>query len=150
MAAQDSRPPRPERVVLSEKGSEIIGMVEWRGGNPKRPWRAYLLGIGYLSLRYTTPEQAAEAVRRGHRLNARALTEKQRAALRYIVENGPLRMSPSVYRAAGITARQISALLARGMLRAVRANGAVCVEATAHGRRVAGRSGTSAHDRTSF
>lgn len=143
MNAQGNRPPRPERVVLRESGSEVIGMVEWRGGNPKRPWRAYLLGVGYLSLRYATPEQAAEAVRRGHRLNSRALTEKQRAALRYIVENGPLRMTPSVYRAAGITARQITALLQRGMLRAVRTGGAVCVEATAHGRQAAEQNGAS-------
>src|SRR5690554_812891 len=143
MTAQDNRPSRPERVVLSEDGPEIIGLVSWRGDNPARPWRAYLLGVGYLSLRYATPEQAAEAVRRGQRLNARALTEKQQAALRYIVENGPLRMTPSVYRAAGTTARQITALLERGMLRAVRANGAVCVEATCHGRQAAEQNGAS-------
>lgn len=139
MTAQNTRPFRPERVVLSENGSEIIGLVSWRGDNPTRPWRAYLLGVGYLSLRYTSPEQAAEAVRRGQRLNARALSEQQRNALRYIVENGSLHMSASAYRAAGVTARQIIALLERGMLRAFRKDGAVYVEATEHGRRVAER-----------
>lgn len=139
MAVQNNRPSRPDRVVLGENGSEIIGLVSWRGGNPARAWRAYLLGVGYLSLRYATPEQAAEAVRRGHRLNARALSEKQRNALRYIVENGPLHMSTSAYRAAGVTARQIISLLERGMLRAFRKEGAVYVEATEHGRRVAER-----------
>ena len=143
MTTLDDRPLRTERVVLSEQGSEILGMVEWRGGNPARPWRAYLLGVGYLSMRYTSAEQAAEAVRRGQRLNSRALTEKQRAVLHYIAENGPLRMSPSAYRAAGATARQITALLERGMLRAVRTCGAVCVEATAHGRRAAEQNGAS-------
>ena len=139
MTAQNTRPFRPERVVLSENGSEIIGLVSWRGDNPARPWRAYLLGVGYLSMRYTAPEQAAEAVRRGQRLNARALTEKQRNALRYIVENGSLRMSPSAYRAAGVTARQITALLERGMLRAFRKDGMVYLEATEHGRRAVNR-----------
>lgn len=139
MTAKDNRPARPERVVLSESGPEIIGLVSWRGDNPARPWRAYLLGVGYLSLRYATPGQAAEAVHRAHRLNARALSAKQWAALRYIVENGALLMSPSAYRTAGVTARQITALLERGMLRAVRKNGKVCVEATEHGRRVAER-----------
>lgn len=139
MVAQDNRPSRPERVVLSENGPEIIGLVSWRGDNPARPWRAYLLGVGYLSLRYATPGQAAEAVHRAHRLNARALTKQQRNALRHIVENGPLPMSPSAYRAAGVTARQIAALLERGMLRAFRKNGKVCVEATEHGRRVVNR-----------
>lgn len=139
MAVQNNRPSRPERVVLSEDGPEIIGLVSWRGDNPKRPWRAYLLGVGYLSLRYTTPEQAAEAVRRGQRLNARTLSEQQRNTLRYIVENGPLHMSTSAYRAAGVTARQIISLLERGMLRAFRKDGAVYVEATEHGRRVAER-----------
>lgn len=139
MTAQNTRPFRPERVVLSENGSEIIGLVSWRGDNPARPWRAYLLGVGYLSLRYTSPEQAAEAVRRGQRLNARALSEQQRNALRSIVENGSLHMSASAYRAAGVTARQIIALLERGMLRAFRKDGTVYVEATEHGRRVAER-----------
>ena len=139
MTAQDHRPSRPERVVLSEDGPEIIGLVSWRGDNPARPWRAYLLGVGYLSFRYATPEQAAEAVRRGQRLNARALTEKQRNALRTIVENGPLPMSPSAYRAAGVTDRQITALLERGMLRAFRKDGMVYLEATEHGRRAADR-----------
>jgi len=139
MTAQNARPFRPERVVLSENGPEIIGLVSWRGDNPARPWRAYLLGVGYLSMRYTTPEQAAEAVRRGHRLNARALSEQQRNALRYIVENGSLHMSPSAYRAAGVTAHQITALLERGMLRAFRKNGKVHVEATEHGLRAADR-----------
>lgn len=141
MTTQNNRPSRPERVVLSEDGPEIIGLVSWRGGNPTRAWRAYLLGVGYLSLRYATPEQAAEAVRRAHRLNARALTKQQRNALHHIVENGPLHMSPSAYRAAGVTARQITALLERGMLRAVRKNGKVCVEATEHGLRAADRNG---------
>ena len=141
MTAQSARPPRPERVVLSEDGPEIIGLVSWRGDNPARPWRAYLLGVGYLSFRYATPEQAAEAVRRGQRLNARALTEKQRNALRTIVENGPLPMSPSAYRAAGVTDRQITALLERGMLRAFRKDGMVYLEATEHGRRAADRNG---------
>jgi len=149
MTAQDNRPLRTERVVLSEDGPGIIGLVSWRGDNPARPWRAYLLGVGYLSMRYTSAEQAAEAVRRGQRLNARALSAKQRAALRTIVENGPLHMSPSAYRAAGVTDRQITALLERGMLRAVRANGEVCVEATEHGRRVAERD-ASPRDRTSL
>lgn len=148
MTAQDNRPLRTERVVLSEDGPEIIGLVSWRGDNSARPWRAYLLGVGYLSMRYTSAEQAAEAVRRGHRLNARALSAKQRNALRYLVENGPLPMSPSVYRDAGVTDRQIIALLERGMLRAVRTGGAVCVEATEHGRRVADRA-ASPHDHTS-
>lgn len=139
MVAQANRPSRPERVVLSEDGPEIIGIVSWRGDSPTRPWRAYLLGIGYLSMRYATPEQATEAVRRGHRLNARALTEKQRNALHYIVENGPLRMSPSAYRAAGVTAQQVTALLERGTLRAFRKDGMVYLEATEHGRRVAER-----------
>lgn len=139
MTPQNNRPSRPERVVLSENGPEIIGLVSWRGDNPKRPWRAYLLGVGYLSLRYTTPEQAAEAVLRGHRLNARALTAKQRAALRTIIKNGALHMSPSACRAAGVTARHITALLERGMLRAFRKAGAVYVEATEHGHRVAER-----------
>jgi len=139
MTAQNTRPFRPERVVLSENGSEIIGLVSWRGDNPQRPWRAYLLGVGYLSLRYTSAEQAAEAVRRGQRLNARALSEQQRNALRSIIENGSLHMSASAYRAAGVTARQIIALLERGMLRAFRKDGAVYVEATEHGRRVAER-----------
>ena len=139
MTAQDNRPSRPERVVLSEDGPEIIGLVSWRGDNPARPWRAYLLGVGYLSFRYATPEQAAEAVRRGQRLNARALTEKQRNALHYIVENGSLRMSPSAYRAAGVTAHQITALLERGALRAFRKGEAVYLEATEHGHRVAER-----------
>src|SRR5690606_29011877 len=119
----------------------IFGLVSWRGDNPARPWRAYLLGVGYLSFRYATPEQAAEAVRRGQRLNARALTEKQQAALRHIVENGPLRMTPSAYRAAGVTAHQITALLERGMLRAFRKDGMVYLEATEHGRRAADRNG---------
>ena len=141
MTAKDNRPSRPERVVLSEDGPEIIGLVSWRGDNPARPWRAYLLGVGYLSFRYATPEQATEAVRRGQRLNARALTEKQRNALRTIVENGPLPMSPSAYRAAGVTARQITALLERGMLRAFRKDGMVYLEATEHGRRAADRNG---------
>lgn len=139
MTTQNNRPSRPERVVLSEDGPEIIGLVSWRGDNPARPWRAYLLGVGYLSLRYTSPEQAAEAVRRGQRLNARALSEQQRNALHYIVENGSLPMSTSAYRAAGVTARQIISLLERGMLRAFRKEGAVYVEATEHGRRVAER-----------
>jgi len=135
----NNRPSRPERVVLSENGPEIIGLVSWRGDNPARPWRAYLLGVGYLSLRYTTPEQAVEAVRRGQRLNARALSEQQRNALRYIVENGSLHMSASAYRAAGVSARHVTALLERGMLRAFRKGEAVYVEATEHGRRVAER-----------
>lgn len=139
MTAKDNRPSRPERVVFSESGSEIIGMVSWKGGNPARPWRAYLLGVGYLSFRYATPEQAAEAVRRGQRLNARALTEKQQTALRYIIENGSLRMSPSAYRAAGVTAHQITALLERGALRAFRKGEAVYLEATEHGLRVVNR-----------
>lgn len=139
MTAKDNRPQRPERVVLSENGPEIIGIVSWRGDNPARTWRAYLLGVGYLSFRYATPEQAAEAVRRAHRLNARALSEQQRNALRTIVENGPLSMSPSAYRAAGVTARQITALLERGMLRAFRKDETVYLEATEHGRRAAER-----------
>jgi len=139
MTAQSNRPSRPERVVLSENGPEIIGLVSWRGDNPARPWKAYLLGVGYLSFRYATPEQATEAVRRGQRLNARTLSEQQRNALRTIVENGPLHMSPSAYRTAGVTARQITALLERGALRAVRKNGKVYVEATEHGRRTAER-----------
>ena len=139
MTAQDNRPSRPERVVLSENGPEIIGLVSWRGDNSARPWRAYLLGVGYLSFRYATPEQAAEAVRRGQRLNARALTEKQRNALRTIIKNGTLHMSPSAYRTAGVTAHQITALLERGMLRAFRKDGMVYLEATEHGRRVANR-----------
>lgn len=143
MTTQNNRPSRPERVVLSENGPEIIGLVSWRGGNPARAWRAYLLGVGYLSLRYATPEQAAEAVRRGHRLNARALSEKQRNALRTIIKNGALLMSPSACRAAGVTARQITALLERGMLRAFRKGGKVYVEATDHGLRVAERNGST-------
>lgn len=135
----NNRPSRPERVVLSENGPEIIGLVSWRGDNPARPWRAYLLGVGYLSLRYTSAEQAAEAVRRGQRLNARSLSEQQRNALRYIVENGSLRMATSAYRAAGVSARHVTALLERGMLRAFRKGEAVYVEATEHGRRVAER-----------
>jgi len=142
MTTQNNRPSRPERVVLSEDGPEIIGLVSWRGDNPARPWRAYLLGVGYLSMRYTSPEQAAEAVRRGQRLNARTLSEQQRNALRYIVENGPLHMSTSAYRAAGVTARQIISLLERGMLRAFRKDGKVYVEATEHGRRAAERNGS--------
>src|SRR5690606_8384386 len=144
MTAQDSRPPRPERVVLSESGSEIIGLVEWRGGNPARAWRAYLLGVGYLPLRYSSPEQATEAIHRARRLNARTLSAKQQAALRHIVENGPLHMSPSAYHAAGVTAQQITALLERGMLRAFRRDGEIYLEATEHGRRVAERDGASA------
>ena len=86
-----------------------------------------------------SPEQATEAVRRGQRLNARALSAKQRNALRTIVENGPLPMTPSAYRAAGVTDRQITALLERGMLRAFRKDGMVYLEATEHGRRAAER-----------
>src|SRR5690606_30442597 len=132
------------RVVLSEDGPEIIGLVSWRGDSPARPWRAYLLGIGYLSMRYATPEQATEAVLRGHRLNARTLSAKQRAALRYIVAHGSLPMSPSAYRAAGVAAQQITALLERGTLRAFRRDGKIYLEATEHGLRVAERDGTSA------
>jgi len=97
------------------------------------------LGVGYLSFRYATPEQAAEAIRRGQRLNARTLTEKQRNALHTIIENGSLPMAPSAYRAAGVTDRQITALLERGALRAFRKGEAVYLEATEHGRRVAER-----------
>src|SRR5690606_41363674 len=82
MTAQANRPSRPERVVLSEDGPEIIGLVSWRGDNPARPWRAYLPGGGDLSCRDATPGQAAEAVRRGERRHTRDAPGKQGTAVR--------------------------------------------------------------------
>lgn len=99
------------------------------------------LTAGPFSCARTRPHSATVA--RGSR------SAKQRAALRYIAENGPLYMLPSAYRAAGITDRQITTLLERGMLWAVRTGGAVCVGAAAHGRRVA-EWDASPHSRTSL